>query len=161
MTPDETGRSLQERFGDAILDVVTFRGEVTATVDRAQLADICLFMRDELHYNFLSDISAVDWLARVPRFDVVYHLTSLEYWIRFRLKVQVDDGELVPTVIPVWAAANWAEREVWDLFGMEFDGHPDLRRLLLPDGWIGHPLRKDFPQSSITLPRPKVDKTLE
>jgi NADH:ubiquinone oxidoreductase subunit C len=86
---------------------------------------------------------------------------SLTDYVRFRLKVQAEDGEAVPTVTPLWSAANWAEREVWDLFGIEFDGHPDLRRIQMPEGWIGHPLRKDFPQSQITLPRPKADKTEE
>ena len=159
MTPGETAEALRERFGDAIGDVVHFRGEVTAVASRDSIVDVATYCRDELGYDFLSDLTCVDWLDRSPRFDVVYHLTSLKHWVRFRLKVQVDEDQSVPTVIPVWAAANWAEREVWDLFGVEFDGHPDLRRLLMPDGWQGHPLRKDFPQSQIALPRSKVDKT--
>jgi NADH:ubiquinone oxidoreductase subunit C len=80
-------------------------------------------------------------------------------WSRLRLKVQVQDGQPAPTVTSVWPAANWPEREVWDLYGIEFAGHPDMRRILMPDGWIGFPLRKDYPQSQITLPRPKTDKT--
>jgi NADH-quinone oxidoreductase subunit C len=75
--------------------------------------------------------------------------------------VQVQARESVPSVIPLWPSANWAEREVWDLFGIEFEGHPDLRRIMMPEGWIGHPLRKDYAQTQITLPRPKVDKTVE
>lgn len=161
MTPTETAEALQQRFGEAIGDVVAFRGEVTAVVARESLVDVCRVCKDQLGYDYLSDVSCVDWLDRRPRFDVVYHLTSLKHWIRFRLKVQVDPGQSVPTVIPVWAAANWAEREVWDLFGVEFEGHPDLRRLLMPEGWIGHPLRKDFPQTQISLPRPKADKVIE
>jgi NADH-quinone oxidoreductase subunit C len=161
VTPTETAAALQEKFGSAIEDVVHFRGEVTAVVARERIVDVCAYCKDELDYEFLSDISAVDWLDRKPRFDVVYHITSLKYWTRFRLKVLTDEGQPVPTVIPVWAAANWAEREVWDLFGIEFEGHPSLMRLLLPEGWIGFPLRKDYPQSQITLPRPKTDKTLE
>jgi NADH-quinone oxidoreductase subunit C len=122
---------------------------------------VCRYCHDELGYNYLSDVSATDWLDRRPRFDVVYHIMSLSDWTRFRLKVQVNEGEAVPSVIPVWRGANWGEREVWDLFGIEFADHPDLRRLLLPEGWIGFPLRKDFPQSQIALPRPKADKVLE
>ncbi len=158
MTPAGTAEALKERFGDAVLDVAHFRGEVTVVVARDALLDICRYLKDDLGYNYLSDLTCVDWLDRRPRFDVAYHITSLNAWIRFRLKVQVNDGESVPTVIPVWAAANWAEREVWDLFGVTFEGHPDLRRIQMPEGWIGHPLRKDYAQTQITLPRPKADK---
>lgn len=161
MTPDEAVNRLSERFGDVIGDVVRFRGEVTALVRRSSIVDVATFCRDELDYDYLSDVSATDYLDRSPRFDVVYHLTSMQHWHRLRLKVQVDDGEAVPTVIPVWSAANWGEREVWDLFGIEFEGHPDLRRLLLPEGWIGFPLRKDYAQTQIALPRPKADKVLK
>jgi NADH-quinone oxidoreductase subunit C len=161
VTPEETAARLREQFGDVIQDVVRFRGEVTALVAHDSLTDVCRFCRDELTFNFLSDLTATDWLDRRPRFDVNYHLTSLVHWIRFRLKVQVDDGQSLSSVISVWPAANWAEREVWDLFGIPFDGHPDLRRIMMPEGWIGHPLRKDFPQTQIALPRPKIDKTLE
>jgi NADH-quinone oxidoreductase subunit C len=160
VSPEETAEALQTRFGDAVREVLPFRDEVTALVKRQHIQEIAGYCRDELQYNFLSDVTATDWLDRRPRFDVVYHLTSLEHWNRFRLKVQVDDGEPVPTVIPVWRAANWGEREVWDLFGIEFEGHPDLRRFLLPEGWIGFPLRKDYPQTQIALPRPKSDKVL-
>ena len=158
LTPAGTAAALQERFGAGILDVVHFRGESTVVVPRNSLIDVCRYCKDDLGYDFLSDLTAVDWLDRSPRFDVVYHLLSLTHFIRFRLKVQVDEGTAVPTVTGVWGAANWAEREVWDLFGVEFEGHPDLRRILMPEGWIGHPLRKDFPQTQITLPRPKADK---
>jgi NADH-quinone oxidoreductase subunit C len=161
VTPRETAGALKERFGDAILDVVYFRDEVTAVIERHSLVDACRFCKDDLAYTFLSDISCTDWLDRNPRFDIVYHLTSLKDWIRFRLKVQIDLDHAVPTVIPVWAAANWPEREVWDLFGVNFDGHPNLQRLLMPQGWIGHPLRKDYAQTQISLPRPKADKVEE
>jgi len=160
-TPAETADVLRERFGTSILSVSRFRGEITIVVARAVIVDVCISCRDEHGYNYLSDLTAVDWLDRDPRFDVVYHLTSMTHWQRLRLKARANLGEAVPTVVSVWPAANWAEREVWDLFGIEFAGHPDLRRIMLPEGWIGHPLRKDFPQSQITLPRPKVDKTQE
>jgi NADH-quinone oxidoreductase subunit C len=161
MLPAETAEALQGRFGLVVRDVVFFRDEVTAIIDRDSLVEVALYCRDEQGYNFLSDLTATDWLDRDPRFDVVYHLTSLQYWTRFRLKVQVELDEPVPSIIPVWPAANWSEREVWDLFGIPFEGHPDLRRILMPEGWVGHPLRKDFPQTQITLPRPRVDKTME
>lgn len=161
MDPVGTAEALQEHFGDAVHEIVQFRGEVTAVVAHDSLAAIAQYCRDELEYNFLSDVSAVDWVDREARFDVVYHITSLKSWARFRLKVRVNEWDRVPTLIPIWGAANWGEREVWDLFGIEFEGHPDLRRLLLPDGWVGFPLRKDYAQSQITLPRPKSDKTLE
>ncbi|GAC1442952.1 MAG: NADH-quinone oxidoreductase subunit C [Chloroflexota bacterium] len=161
MSPADTAESLKERFGNDIVDTVTFRGEVSAVVTRESLLDVCRYLRDGCQYNFLSDLTCTDWLDRSPRFDVIYHLTSLVTWTRFRLKVQTEAGEAVSSVTAIWGAANWAEREVWDLFGVEFAGHPDLRRILLPEGWIGHPLRKDSPQSQITLPRPKSDKTQE
>lgn len=161
MGPAETGEALQSRFGDVILEVAQFRGEVTALIAVDMLREVALFCRDELGFNFMSDVSAVDWVEREPRFDVVYHITSLNDWSRFRLKARVDEWQKVPTLISVWGAANWGEREVWDLFGIQFEGHPELKRLLLPDGWNGFPLRKDYAQSQITLPRPKVDKTLE
>jgi NADH-quinone oxidoreductase subunit C len=161
VTPGETAEALQQRFGAGILDVAHFRGESTAVVARDSFVEACHFCKDDLGYNYLSDLTAVDWLDRRPRFDVVYHLLSLTDFVRFRLKLQTDEGEAVPTVTPLWGAANWAEREVWDLFGIEFAGHPDLRRIQMPEGWIGHPLRKDFPQSQITLPRPKADKVEE
>src|SRR5207248_4851712 len=107
----------------------------------------------DLGYNYLSDLTAVDWLDRRPRFDVVYHLLSLTDFVRFRLKLQTDEGEAVPTVTPLWGAANWAEREVWDLFGIEFAGHPDLRRILMPEDWEGYPLRKDYPVQIRMTPR--------
>jgi len=156
-----TADALLAQFGEAVLDRVDFRGEVTVLVPTERIVEVASFCRDELDYNFLSDLSATDWLDRSPRFDVVYHITSLVHWSRFRLKVQVNLDEAVPSVIPVWPAANWAEREVWDMFGIEFAGHPDLRRLLMPEGWIGHPLRKDFAQTQIALPRPKYEKVSE
>jgi NADH-quinone oxidoreductase subunit C len=161
VTPGDTAEALQARFGDSILQIVSFRAEVTAVIAKHALVEIARHCRDELTYRYLSDVSATDWLDRSPRFDVVYQLLSLDHWVRFRLKVQVEADEAIPTVIPVWEAANWPEREVWDLFGIPFEAHPDLRRIMLPDDWVGHPLRKDYPQSQLALPRPKTDKTLE
>lgn len=160
-TPAEAADALRRDFAGDVLDVVHFRDEVTVLVRREHIVAVSTYCRDELQYNFLSDVTCVDWLGREPRFDVVYELTSLVSWTRLRLKVQTDEDVPVPTVTGVWGAANWPEREVYDLFGVQFAGHPDLTRLLLPTGWIGHPLRKDYRQSEIALPRPKSDKVLE
>jgi NADH-quinone oxidoreductase subunit C len=142
-----TSEKLKERFAESILEVAEYRGELTIIVKKKDIVPICQFLRDdpELSYNFLSDLCGVDWLEKKPRFDVVYNLYSIGKNHRVRLKVQVDEGEGVPSVTAVWNGANWFEREVFDMFGIRFDGHPDLRRILMPQDWEGHPLRKDFP----------------
>ena len=146
-----TVAALRQRFaGDQIINVLSVGDEVTVVVTREGLPAICQFLRDEpsLAYNFLVDVTAVDYLniGRVPRFDTVYHLLAIPSGRRLRLRVPVDEDEpVVPSVFPIWPAANFFEREVFDLFGIEFDGHPDLRRIMLPDNWDGHPLRKDYP----------------
>src|SRR5947209_1516189 len=147
MNARATAQALRSKFADAVSEPVEFRGETTVIIATEHLLDACTFARDECGYDFLSDLTAVDWLDRDPRFDVVYHLTSMQDWSRIRFKVQVNDGEPVESVVPIWPAANWPEREAWDLFGIEFRGHPDLRRIMLPDGWVGFPLRKDSIQS--------------
>jgi NADH-quinone oxidoreductase subunit C len=160
LSPDESAEALRERFPNDILDVTRFRGEVTTVVRRESIAQVAHTCRD-LGYNFLSDLTASDWPDRPPRFDVVYHLVAVPSGVRLRLKVQAGENDTVPTVSQVWGAANWAEREVYDMFGVVFEGHPDMRRILMPEGWIGHPLRKDFQQTQIALPRPKTDKVRE
>lgn len=117
----------------------------TVYVDAAHVAEACAALRDRLHFDLLVEITAVDRLPREPRFEVIYHLVSIADRQRLRLKARVPSGGSVPTVRDVWPAAGWPEREVWDLFGIVFDGHPDLRRILMPEQWEGHPLRKDFP----------------
>jgi NADH-quinone oxidoreductase subunit C len=138
---------LKEKFPQSILETSEFRREVTLTVKKEDIVSLCTFLRDEpeFSFNFLSDLTAVDRLGRKPRFDLVYHLYSLDRNHRLRLKVKVEEGESVPSVTSVWSAANWLEREVFDMFGIGFDYHPDLRRILMPEDWVGHPLRKDFP----------------
>jgi NADH-quinone oxidoreductase subunit C len=137
---------LKEKHPDSILESAEFRGELTLVVKRNDIVPVCRFLRDdpELSFNFLSDLTAVDRLGRELRFDLIYHLYSLDKNHRVRLKVRAGEAESVPSVTSVWSNANWFEREVFDLFGIEFDGHPDLRRILMPDDWVGHPLRKDF-----------------
>lgn len=139
---------LRERFGEAIIGLVTFRGETTVLVERNSVVDVCAFLRHEpaLRYNFLSAIQCCDWLGHEPRFEVVYHLLSMERADRLRVKVGVPEDDLtVPTMTTVWRTANWFEREIYDLFGLRFSGHPDLRRILMPDDWEGYPLRRDEP----------------
>jgi NADH-quinone oxidoreductase subunit C len=140
-------KKLKERFAESILQVSEFRDELCVVVRKENIVPICQFLKDdpELGFNFLSDLCGVDWPERTPRFDVVYNLYSVSKNHRFRLKVRVDDGDSVPSVTSVWSTANWHEREVFDMFGVKFEGHPDLRRILMSEDWEGHPLRKDFP----------------
>ncbi len=111
------------------------------------LIRFCKFLRDNPQFRFeqLSDITAVDWPEKIPRFCMVYHLLSVSAQIRLRLTLWVKDGQTVPSVTAIWPAANWYEREVWDMYGIQFDDHPDLRRILTDYGFEGHPQRKDFP----------------
>ncbi len=136
---------LQEQFADIAFEVVRFRDEITLFVPRERIAEVCQWCKSELKYNYLSDLTGNDWPNRDPRFEVIYHLYSMEHFTRLRLKVRVPEDEChCPTVTGVWATANWHEREVFDLFGVVFEGHPDLRRILLPEEWEGHPLRQDY-----------------
>jgi NADH-quinone oxidoreductase subunit C len=124
----------------------------TIGVPSHSIMEVCRALRDQRGFIFLADITAVDWWPREPRFEVVYHLASARD--RLRVKVRVaGSAARVPTVQSVWPAANWLEREVWDLFGVIFEGHGDLRRLLMPEDWEGHPLRKDFPVQIRMKPR--------
>ncbi len=137
---------LKEKFADSLLEVKEFRGEVTVTVKKENIVAICTFLRDSLKYNLLSDVTAVDYLGREPRFMMVYNLYSIPNKDRLRVKAPVEESQTsVDTVSTVWSTANWLEREVFDLFGITFTGHPDLRRILLTEDWVGHPLRKDYP----------------
>ena len=144
---------LRERAGTGVLETHDFRGDHTAVVNRETLFDLLTFCRDDaaLEFDLLVDITAVDNLKFPgredgPRFEVVYHLYSTVHNHRVRLKVRVEEDDAhVPTASVLWPIANWLEREVWDMFGVRFDGHPDLRRLLLYDEFVGHPLRKDYP----------------
>ncbi|MET0851143.1 MAG: NADH-quinone oxidoreductase subunit C [Candidatus Rokuibacteriota bacterium] len=144
---------LRERFGDRVLETHDHRGDHTAVFGVGVIAEALAFCRDDaaLRFDVLMDLTAVDYLQFPgredgPRFDVVYHLYSMTHNHRVRLKVPVEqDDPQVPTVSDLWPIANWLEREVWDMFGIRFAGHPDLRRLLLYEEFVGHPLRKDYP----------------
>jgi len=144
---------LRRRFGDAIVETEDLRGELTAVVTRGALLGVLAHCRDDaaLAFDVLMDLTAVDYQKFPgredgPRFDVVYHLYSIARNHRLRLKVRVDEDDAsVPSALALWPIANWLEREVWDMFGVRFEGHPDLRRLLLYEEFVGHPLRKDYP----------------
>ncbi len=134
-------------FSSEITATDVFRGDVTHTVKKLSLRSLCTFLRSdtELAFNYLVDVLGVDRNTESSRFEVVYILYSIPNKLRIRLKVLLDDGESVPTVSDIWAGANWPEREVYDMFGIVFDNHPDLRRIYLEEGWEGYPLRKDYP----------------
>ena len=132
------------KFGAAIVDAIEDRKQAILVVESGRLADIALYTRDEEKFEMLSDLTAVDWPKREKRFDVVLNLYSFAKNERLRLKTQAAEGEEVPSAVGVWVAANWLEREVFDMFGIIFSGHPDLKRILLPDEWQGYPLRKDY-----------------
>jgi NADH-quinone oxidoreductase subunit D len=140
-------RKLKEQFPDAVLDTLSFRGEETVVVKGEAIRPICQFLAEEpaLSFDFLTDICGVDYPDREKRFEVVYHLYSTGRNTRLRVKTAVGEGEALSTVESVWKAATWFEREAYDMLGVAFEGHHDLRRLLTWDGYQGHPLRKDFP----------------
>jgi len=146
---------LTERFGAAVLGSRAAPEDPSALVELAALPDVLRFCRDDpaLRFDMLMDLTAVDYLAYpgrddAPRFEIVYHLYSVPENHRVRIKAGVDeDDPVVPTAVPLWPIADWFEREVWDMFGLRFVGHPDLRRLLLYESFEGHPLRKDYPIS--------------
>jgi NADH-quinone oxidoreductase subunit C len=124
------------------------RDEMSICVERSSIRDACVLLRDDTDcpFNYLADITCVDWFPSEPRFEVVYHLLSISKKERVRLKVRLDGSSpALDSVTLVWPAANYFEREVFDLFGVRFAGHPYLRRLLMPEDWEGHPLRKDYP----------------
>jgi NADH-quinone oxidoreductase subunit C len=151
---------LNDRFSAGVLAVVEHRGETTVTLDPASLVEACRALRDApaLRYSLLEDITAVDWPEREPRYDIVYQLVSIETRASIRLKVQIggedDPDPEIASVMGVWPAANWFELELFDLFGIRFTGRDDLRRLLMPSDWAGHPLRKDYPLTGFALPDP-------
>lgn len=136
---------------DVIKAVTEFRGEISVTVDPNKLLDVCCFLKSDpdLSFDFLSFVAGVDRYPDAPRFEVVYQLYSTDRNHRFRIKVQADEGQgspaVVESVVGIWPTADWHERETAEMYGMTFRNHPDPRKLLLPDHWTVHPLRRDFP----------------
>ena len=146
-----TVEALRARFGEAVTDHVSFRDEETVYVEPARLAEIARFLKDhpEFAYIYLTDITAIHWLDREFEYEVAYLLCSLKHNALLRLKVRLRGTDRVSTVSGVWATADWLEREEWDKVGVVFEGHPNLKRILLPEDWEGHPLRKDYPMEGI------------
>ena len=132
------------KFGDAIREAWTDRKQAILVVALERLGDVALYSRDDEKFDWLSDLTAVDWPKRDKRFDIVLNLYSFEKNERLRIKAHAAADERVPSVQGVWTTANWLEREAYDMFGIIFEGHPDLRRILLPEEWQGFPLRKDY-----------------
>jgi NADH-quinone oxidoreductase subunit C len=151
-------KRLKEKFSDSILEVSTFRGEVTITVLKKEIFEICKFLHSDpdLQYHLLTDLCGLDFFPQTPRFGVVYHLCSLKSNQRLRVKTRVEELESIPSVESIWKVANWYEREAYDLFGITFENHPDLRRIMLWDGFEGHPLRKDYPVEGPDFDKPFV-----
>ncbi len=140
-----------------VLQKIEAFGESSLVVERESIHDLCRFAKDTLGFSFLLDVSGVDHFGEEPRFEVVYHLYHLERGERLRLKLRVSEDDLeVPTVSDVWATADWHEREAYDMFGIRFRGHPDLRRILMWEGYPYFPLRKDFPLAGRPSDMPDV-----
>ena len=149
MTTVEIHELLKARFGDDVGPLSEAKADAHCVVKKERLVEICRFLKSEpgVELDFLEDLTAVDWPKR-NAIEVVYHLVSYRHRHVFKMKVEADRAApMVPTVEVVWKTANWFEREVYDLFGVDVPGHPDLRRIMLPDDWIGHPLRKDYQEA--------------
>lgn len=148
MEPIEIANRLKEKFPIEVVEVKSFRDQVFVSVKRERLLDICRYLYDDpdLSMNYLADLCGVDYPSRKYRFEVVYNLYSLKYNHRVILKAQIpQDDPSVESVVQIWNGANWHERETCDMYGIVFKGHPDLRRILMPEDWEGFPQRKDYP----------------
>jgi len=149
MEPVTIAEKIKEIFPEEVLDVREFRGQVSVTLRKNRIRDIARYLHDDpdLYFDYLIDVCGVDYLGKKEkRFEVVYHLYSIKHRRMIRLKAEVGEEDLtIDSVTSVWIGANWHERETFDLFGITFSGHPDLRRILMPEDWEGHPLRKDYP----------------
>jgi NADH-quinone oxidoreductase subunit C len=145
-------QALKERFPEEIREITEFRGQVSVTVKRDRIREIMEFLHDdeEVCFSHLQDLCGVDYLGKKEvRFEVVYHLYSIRHRHTLRIKAEVpEDDPSLDSVVSIWDGANWHERECYDMFGITFRGHPNLRRILLPEDWEGHPLRKDYPLQS-------------
>lgn len=163
--PDDVER-LKAQFGADVLDVSIYANEHTVTVSKNRIVEVCQFLKKELAYNYLCDLGGIDrFVEDEDRYEVFYNLVSLSGQKRLRLKVRVDEDDmLVPSIAGVYRAANWNERECWDMFGIKFEGHPDPRRMYLPDDFEYFPLRKEFPllgvPGSLPLPPQRPDGEL-
>lgn len=146
---DPLAAALREEFGEAIQSARVFAGVLTLEVGLESITDVCASLKAKHRFTLLVDLCGADYPQREPRFDVVYHAYSFEANRRVRLRVKTDEATPVPSVTSVWRGANWPEREVYDMYGVRFSGHPDMTRILLWEGFNGYPLRKDFPVEGI------------
>ena len=146
------------QVGTSVLKVETFRDETTLVVDKEGIVEVFGFLKNDpdLSYDYLTDLCGVDYEPRKPRFEVVYQLCSTKFDRRLRVKVPLEEGESLASVESIWKAANWYERETFDMLGIRFENHPDLRRILTYDGFEGYPLRKDFPVKGKDFDKPFV-----
>ena len=158
MTALETANQIKAKFGDLVSEPVEFRGEISVTsAEAGKIFDICSFAKKQLGFDFLVDITSVDNYGTDPRWTVIYHLRNTKTATELRLKTDVSEEKSeLPSVLPVWRTANWHEREIYDLMGIRFTGHPDLRRILMWEGYPYHPLRKDFPLAGKPTDLPSV-----
>jgi NADH-quinone oxidoreductase subunit C len=141
--------SVRAGIPGSVLSAREYARQVTVVVEREKVAEVARHLKEKEDFRYCVDVTAVDWKKREPRFDVVYHFYSFSKNDRIRVKCGVADGQDVPSIAEVFLAANWSERETYDMFGIRFAGHPDLRRILTWEGFNGHPLRKDFPLEGI------------
>jgi NADH-quinone oxidoreductase subunit C len=157
MTSQDIFGSLAQRFGEILQHKSEFRGETTYTIRAADLREIAKFCRDTLSFDYLLDVTSIDNFGEEPRFEIVYHLYSMPHAVHLRLKLNLsEEVGSVDTVSDIWPTANWHEREVYDMMGVNFNGHPDLRRILMWDGYPFYPLRKDFPLAGLPSEMPDV-----
>jgi NADH-quinone oxidoreductase subunit C len=157
MTGQELLASLSKLFGPKIQSKTEFRGETTYTILPADLREVAKFCRDDLSFDYLIDITSIDNFGEEPRFEIVYELYSMTLAVHLRLKLRVSEDDLaVDTVSDIWPTANWHEREIYDMMGIKFKGHPDLRRILMWDGYPFFPLRKEFPLEGLPSEMPDV-----
>ena len=147
MSALESAQKIKVKFGDLISEPAEFRGEITVKLtDAEQINTVCEFAKMELGFNYLVDISSLDNYGEDPRWTVVYHLRAIDNVVEIRLETNVSEEKSeLPSVLPIWRTANWHEREIYDMMGIRFSGHPDLRRILMWEGYPYFPLRKDFP----------------
>jgi len=157
MTKQELLSSLEKSLGEKIQNKTEFRGETTYTIASIDLREIAKFCRDELSFDYLIDITSIDNFSEEPRFEIVYELYSIALGVYVRLKLRIsEDVGVVDTVSDIWPTANWHEREIYDMMGIKFNGHPDLRRILMWDGYPFFPLRKEFPLEGLPSEMPDV-----
>jgi NADH-quinone oxidoreductase subunit C len=135
---------LKQQYGSGIREANTYLGQPYMVVESSILYELLQVLRDQEEFDYCVDVTALHYPQREKQFEVIWILYSFPRNERIRVKTMIADGESLPSSTPIWATANWLEREVYDMFGIRFDGHPDLKRILLPDGWKGHPLRKDY-----------------